>query len=192
MRTPAAIIAGTSSLTSGVRRHDVLLLVAVLRAQHLVDDVAVVGEQDQALRILVEAADREDPLGVVDEVDDVAGDVPLGRAGDADRLVERDVDRSPSCAPADGSPSTRTSSPSPTCVPSSAGAPLTVTRPAAIQASASRREQTPLSLMNLLSRIGRRLCRAMPRMSSHQCGASSSMCAPKWCVTASRLSEGLI
>ena len=74
-------------------RDDVLLLVVVLGAQHLVDDVAVVGEQDQALGVLVEPADREDALGVVDEVDDVAVDVALGRAGDADRLVERDVDR---------------------------------------------------------------------------------------------------
>ena len=43
--------------------------------------------------VLVEAADREHALGVVHEVDDVAGDVALGRAGDADGLVERDVDR---------------------------------------------------------------------------------------------------
>src|SRR6478735_3676355 len=51
-----------------------------------------------------------------------------------------------------GLPSTSTTSPSSTCVPSSAGAPLTRTRPAAIHASASRREQIPVSLMYLLSR----------------------------------------
>src|SRR5580658_7021101 len=45
----------------------------------------------------------------------------------------------------------RTSSPSPTWVPSAAGAPLTVTRPLSIHLSASRREQAPVSLMNLLS-----------------------------------------
>src|SRR5262245_30059581 len=50
-------------------------------------------------------------------------------------------------------PSTRTSSPSPTWVPSSARRPLTVTRPASIHASASRREQMPLSLMYLLRRF---------------------------------------
>src|SRR6478736_850201 len=51
-----------------------------------------------------------------------------------------------------GLPSTSTTSPSFTCVPNSAGAPLTRTRPTAIQASASRREHTPVSLMYLLSR----------------------------------------
>jgi hypothetical protein len=76
-----------------IDRDHVLLLVVVLGAQHLVDDVAVVGQQDQPLRVLVEPPDREDPLGVIDEVDDVAGDVALGGARDPDRLVERDVDR---------------------------------------------------------------------------------------------------
>ena len=95
-----------------VDRDDVFLLVVVLGAQDLVDDVAVVREQDQALGLLVEPADREDSLGVIDEVDDVALDVALGRAGDADRLVERDVDR-PLILRAlpTRSPSTLTSSP---------------------------------------------------------------------------------
>ena len=92
-RTPAAIPVDELGRDRAIDRDDVLLLVVVLGAQHLVDDVAVVGEQDQPLGVLVEPADREHALGVVDEVDDVAGDVALGRAGDADRLVERDVDR---------------------------------------------------------------------------------------------------
>ena len=65
----------------------------VLGAQDLVDDVAVVGQEDQAFGVLVEPADREHALGVIDEIDDVALDVALGRAGDADWLVECDVDR---------------------------------------------------------------------------------------------------
>ena len=125
-------------MTGRLDGHEVFLLVAVLDAQDLVDDVAVVGQQDQALGVLVEPADREDALAVADEVDDVAGHVALGRAGDAARLVERDVDVASRRA-GSGRPSTRTSSPSFTCVPSTPGAPLTVTRPAAIQASASRR-----------------------------------------------------
>src|SRR5260370_26778853 len=48
-------------------------------------------------------------------------------------------------------PSTRPSSPSPTCFPNAASDPLHVTRPASINLSASRREQTPVSLMYLLS-----------------------------------------
>src|SRR5450631_2646158 len=45
----------------------------------------------------------------------------------------------------------QTSSPGLTCVPSSAGAPFQVTRPASINLSASRREQIPVPLMYLLS-----------------------------------------
>ena len=41
---------------------------------------AIVGEEDEPFGVLVEAADREDALGVVDEVDDVARDVALGGA----------------------------------------------------------------------------------------------------------------
>ena len=57
----------------GLDRHEVFLLVPVLFAQHLVDDVAIVREQDEPLGILVEPADREDAFGVADEVHDVAG-----------------------------------------------------------------------------------------------------------------------
>src|SRR5688572_3660224 len=53
------------------------------------------------------------------------------------------------------SPSSLTSSPSLTCVPSCAGLPLIVTRPSAMSSSASRREQAPLSLRYLLSRTAR-------------------------------------
>src|SRR5207244_753725 len=49
------------------------------------------------------------------------------------------------------------SSPSATWLPSTARAPLIVTRPAVISASASRREQAPLSLRYLLSRTPQRL-----------------------------------
>src|SRR3546814_17182129 len=47
---------------------------------------------DLAFRILVQPADREDPPLVADEIDDVALHRRLGGAGDADRLVQRDVD----------------------------------------------------------------------------------------------------
>src|SRR5690606_4419176 len=35
---------------------------------------------------------RKDPLAIIDEVGDVAGNLAVGRADDADRLVERDID----------------------------------------------------------------------------------------------------
>jgi hypothetical protein len=71
---------------------EVFLLVIVLHAQDFVDDVAVVGQQDQAFGILVQAPDRKDPLAVADQIDDVAIDVRFAGAGNADRLVQRDVD----------------------------------------------------------------------------------------------------
>src|SRR3546814_813819 len=75
-----------------VHAHQVFLLQLVFGAQDGVDDVAVAGQQDQAFRILVQPADREDPPLVADEIDDVALHRRLGGAGDADRLVQRDVD----------------------------------------------------------------------------------------------------
>src|SRR5208283_5986726 len=72
--------------------HHVFLFVVVFGAQDFVDDVAVVGEQNQSLGILVQTADREDPLAVPDELDDVVLDLEVGGAGDARRLVERHVD----------------------------------------------------------------------------------------------------
>src|SRR5450631_2324352 len=70
---------------------DVLLLVVVLSPQDLVDDVAVVGQQDQALGILIEAPYGKYPFLVPDKFDDVAIDVRFAGAGDANRLVQRDV-----------------------------------------------------------------------------------------------------
>src|SRR5690606_24634041 len=66
--------------------------VPVLGAQDLVDDIAVAGQQYQAFRVLVQAADREDALLVANEVHDVPLDRAFGGAGDADRLVQGDVD----------------------------------------------------------------------------------------------------
>ena len=72
---------------------DVFLLVMVLGPQHLVDDITIVREEDQAFRVLVEPTDRKHPFGMIHEIYDVAFDVALRGAGDADGLVERDVDR---------------------------------------------------------------------------------------------------
>src|SRR5690606_16536246 len=75
-----------------VDRDQVFLLELVLGAQDLVDDVAVTGQQDQPLGILVEPPDREDPPVMAHEVDDVVLDPGFGGADHADRFVERDVD----------------------------------------------------------------------------------------------------
>lgn len=71
---------------------NIFLFVIVLGTQDLVDDIAVAGEQDQTVRVLVEAADGKDALAVPDEIDDVALDVSLGGAGHACRFVKADVD----------------------------------------------------------------------------------------------------
>ena len=62
------------------------------------------------------------------------------------------LDASSSTAPT-RLPFTFTSMPAETSVPSSAVSPATVTLPAAMSRSASRREQTPAALKNLLMRI---------------------------------------
>ena len=62
------------------------------------------------------------------------------------------LDASSSTAPT-RLPLTLTSIPAETSVPSSATSPATVTFPAAMSRSASRREQTPAALKNLLMRI---------------------------------------
>jgi len=75
-----------------VDRDEILLLVIVFRTQDVVDDVAIVGEQNQTFRFLVQPADREDALFMTDEVHDVVTHTVFGGAGDADRFVEADVD----------------------------------------------------------------------------------------------------
>src|ERR1700688_3033994 len=64
----------------------------VLGAEDLVDDVAVVRQENQTLRVLVQTPDRKNAFGVPDEVDDVVLDVGLGGAGHSDRLVESEAD----------------------------------------------------------------------------------------------------
>ena len=71
---------------------EILFLVIVFRAQNFVDDVAVVGQQDQPGGFFIEPPDGKDALFMADEVDDVVADVALGGAGNAHRFIEADVD----------------------------------------------------------------------------------------------------
>jgi hypothetical protein len=65
--------------------------VLVAGAENFVDDIAIGGEEDEAIGGFVEAADGEDALGVVYVIDNVAGDVALGGARNANGFVEGQI-----------------------------------------------------------------------------------------------------
>ena len=106
--------------------------------------VAVVGQQQQALGVGVEPADRRTPAGRSAPARRPSAPVGvLARRDDPGRLVEQVVDepgRTPIGAP---STSIRSCSAS-TRRPSTATSPLTVTRPAAISSSQTRRLPHPV------------------------------------------------
>lgn len=73
--------------------HHVFLFVVVFCAQDFVDDVPITGQENQSLAVFVESADGENPLGVLDVVDDVvAFGLDVRGADDANGLVECDID----------------------------------------------------------------------------------------------------
>lgn len=70
----------------------VLLLDAESRMCHPESNVAVVRQEQQAGRVAIEAADRNDPLGDIDQVEDGATTPLVARRRDvAIGLVEQDV-----------------------------------------------------------------------------------------------------
>ena len=75
-----------------VHRHEVLFFVLVAGPQNLVYNVAVAGQENQALRLLIEAADGENAGGMVHVVHNVAAHARLRCGGDTHRLVESQVD----------------------------------------------------------------------------------------------------
>ena len=78
-----------------IHRDLVFTLMPELCPQDLVHDVAVIGEENQAGRVLVEPADRKDPFRMADLSDDIARNVGFARRRDAYRLVIFDVDARP-------------------------------------------------------------------------------------------------
>ena len=153
--TPASSASACSRVSGRARADRVLALDLVARVEHVLGPVAVVGEQDQALGVLVQAPDRVQARAADevrrDEVDDGRRGVPVlhGR-GHARGLVHREVQgtpaglrdragrrRRPPAAP--GRPSR----------PSTAGRPSTVTRPADTSSSAPRRDATPAAARTL-------------------------------------------
>ena len=80
-----------------VDHHHVFLLVLILGAQDLIHDATIVGQQNQAFGVFIQATDWENPRRVIDEVDDVAFNRRFSRTRDANRLVQCNIgpDRSP-------------------------------------------------------------------------------------------------
>lgn len=74
-----------------VYRDDVFLVMLIASPEDLVDDVAIVCEEDESLRGFVQSADREEALLVPDIGDDVFGFFGIGGTNDPYRLIERDV-----------------------------------------------------------------------------------------------------
>lgn len=72
--------------------YQIFFLVVVFGVQDLVDDVVVVGYQDQVFGIFVQVVDWEDVLFVVDEVYDVVFDCVFGGVGDVYWFVQDDID----------------------------------------------------------------------------------------------------
>lgn len=70
---------------------DVLFLVLVLLAQDFIDDVAVVGQENQPGGGFIEAANMKNALRIIQEVDDVVLVLAVSGAGNAGGLVEGEV-----------------------------------------------------------------------------------------------------
>ena len=71
---------------------DVLLVVFVAGAQDLVDDIAIVGQEDQPLGGFVQSADGEEAFLVTDEGDDVLRFLRVGGTDDPYWFVEGEVE----------------------------------------------------------------------------------------------------
>lgn len=72
-----------------VHGHHVLFFVSVAGPQDLVDDVPVVGQENQPLRVLIEPPNGENAFAVVHKVHNVVRHAGFGGAGDARRFVQR-------------------------------------------------------------------------------------------------------
>jgi len=64
---------------------------AMFGTQQGIDDVTVIGEQDEPFGVAIEPPYRKHAFGMADKVDDVAGNAPIGGAFDADRFMQGQV-----------------------------------------------------------------------------------------------------
>ncbi len=80
------------SVKGAIHLHEIFPFVAEFGAEDVVDDVAVVRQQNQTGRIFVQPSDRKYPLMMPDLRNDVSGNVSLARRRHADRLMVLDVE----------------------------------------------------------------------------------------------------
>jgi len=73
---------------------DVFLFVVVAGAQYFINDIAVIGQEDEAIRVFIQPAYRENALRVIDEVDDIGAVLNIGGGGNPNRLIEGYIYRS--------------------------------------------------------------------------------------------------
>lgn len=71
---------------------DIFLFVAVACAQYFIDDIPVVGEEDEALGVFIEPSHRKQALGVVDEADDIFRFFWVCGTNDPDGFIESNVE----------------------------------------------------------------------------------------------------
>src|SRR5690554_4997753 len=76
-----------------IHRHQVFFLVVITGPQDLVHQVAVTGEETQALGVFSQPPDRETSLAVADNALDIVFLGAVGGADDAHRLVQGDKDQ---------------------------------------------------------------------------------------------------
>ena len=73
--------------------HDIFLFMIIACAENLIDNIAVVGQQNKTFRILVETSDGEDPFFIADEIDDIVGIATVGRTDNTLRFVKGNEDQ---------------------------------------------------------------------------------------------------
>jgi hypothetical protein len=74
-----------------VDRDDVFFLMLILSPQNDIDDVPIIGQEDEPLGILIQTTDGENTFRKSNKVDDVVRSVTVCGALDTDRFIERQI-----------------------------------------------------------------------------------------------------
>jgi hypothetical protein len=72
--------------------YQVFLLVFISCPEDFINDIAIICEEDQSFRWLVQPPDREYAFGIFDMIYDIVGDTAVGCTRDANGFVQGDID----------------------------------------------------------------------------------------------------